>query len=276
MDISFNFNTDDCIRARKAVIQFCNSCLPFNGKSVVNCIDDKEPYKDVLSDFQTIMYIQFICIGINQAQQAHNELPMRHKSKQLHSQMLRCMQMVKQSIPFNDLTFVSLYSDVDDVIYDKLNTLATQIYYTISNSMLKHTENAKSEQVHALARLTVGFIFAEMGITWGFKHAHNLDTRRLVQLPNSMMRLTSAIIHEQQKRVMLDEAQLDKTVNDAILVVANTANPILEAVAEYAETLDLTAYVDSAEVKLTRMRELIAARKKAEKKVVTNLKRARL
>lgn len=275
MDISFNFNTEDCIRARKAVIRFCNASLPATGKSVINCIDDKEPYKDVLSDFQTIMYIQFICIGINEAQKAQQELPMRHKSKQLHTQMVRCCDIVRRGIPFNDLTFVSLYSDVDDVIYDKLNTLATQIYYTISNSMFQYTANANSEQVHALARLTAGFIFAEIGIGFGLRKAHNLDTRKLVHLPNSMMRLTTAIIHEQQQSVRLDEALLEKTVDDAILTVTNTCKPILEAVFEYAKTLDLTAYVQSAEVTLTRMKQLIEARKKAEKKVITNLKRLR-
>lgn len=273
MDYNFTFTTDDCIKARQAVMRFCNAAIPSNGRKVPNCIDDKDPYKDVISDFQTIMYIQFICLGMEQAKLAQTELPMRHKAKQFHTQMLRCWESVRRIIPLNDITFVSLYADVDDVIYDRLTTLATQTYYTICNSMLQCTHNANSEQVHALARLTAGYIFTEMGISMGLQKAHNVDTRQLIQLPNSIMRLTSAIIHEQQKDVKLDDGTLEKAVDDAMKIVINTCQPILEAVGEHAQKLDLAPYVATADITLTNLNKIVAARKRAMTKKVSTIKK---
>lgn len=280
MEATFTFTAQDCIQMRKDVLKFYKSLIKPD-EQIPNVIDEKEPWKDVVSDFQMLIYIYLLMEAnreVERAEQVGGEF-IRREAKQALNRYKKEYNSIRMYIPMDDPNFVCQYSDVDDALDEGVNRIVQQTYYPLLNNILKESAGIRSEIAQTEAHLITALCFAVISCEKGIIENHKVDSPACRRIGDRICTVAGYTTTVNNCFIKLDEKVLEKAVTDCMNVVTNVAQGTIEAIAEHANSIDLTAYVASADYTKSRFDEIVEKlaqyRKQRMKKAVTTIKHAK-
>lgn len=266
----FTFDTEDCIALRKAVLKFYSK---MSGADMVvpNVVDAKRPEKDVVSDFQMLMYTYILMEANREVERAaeiemvvehadgrKNTVPVvRKESKVVLEAYRKSYKKIKAYLPMNDMAFVSQYADVDEAVSERVEKIVQQTYYPILNNGMKHSENMPSEVSQVMAHAITGMCLAIMACEKGMCENHRVPSGVLKHLSDRICRFAASINQVNKTDTTYSTDDLAKAVGDCMKVMVNVMNSAMNDIYERASQIDLGKYVEVADYTLEEFEKMV-------------------
>lgn len=263
----FSFDIADAIELRKQVLTFySNMC----GKNAPNVVNEKEPWLDVMSDWQCLMYMYLMNQANEQIQIAEtmtNEKGKRlisGEAKNMLTYYKRDYQQIRAYFPINNMTWLSQYAEVMELMEDRIKKITEQTYYSMLQTIYKATKDADSCVSQCTARMITGLVLMVMSLEKGMYAAHNVRSIKFTHVINRMCRLVCWTVSKNNANIAMDDDLLAKHCETASQVVINIAQPLLDAIGEHARSMNMYHYVKSADYTLSEYNQLVANVKRAQ------------
>lgn len=284
MTYNFTFNTADVVELRKQVLRFYGGIV---GKKIPNVIDEKEPWLDVVNDFQLVMYIYLMKHANYQVElvarmnyptmivrdktgkeiQVYREL-VRGESKQILKYYRNDYKRISAYFPMNNVTFVSQYADVDEAMEDSMQRITDQIYYPLLNNMLKMTKDCNGLVAQATARMITAVCFMVMAVQTGMQNTHKVPSKQFENIVDRLCRLTCYIVGCNHVDICMDDKTLEENCKNTQNVVQNITKPMMEAIQDHAKSINLYHYVKAADYTLSQFEEMKTKVQRATNRVI--------
>lgn len=267
-----DFTAEDCVHFRKTLLKFYRSIE--DRKDRTNVIDTENPSNDVVADVQLMLYIAMLYRGHQEFMAATQEIKsgkpvLRQQCKPYITRYMEGWNRIAPHIPMDDITFVSGYATIDELITDAMDELTKKTYYPLLNMLCHDSQGVDTAILRAIAHGIVGFTFLVMALDCGMKQSHGIICSYADNMAPMIMRCLSMVPVVHRCDVTMTDEMLMSIEVTAKQTCLRVMNPILTAVDYYAQSLDLTEYVASAECSLKLAKEIRAARARYQLRALT-------
>lgn len=253
-EIVFDFDAADALRMRKQVLKFYRGlCTRHTAGDIVN---SREVWRSVLNDYEAMVFINMLYIGnreiVKATEMMVNGKPMYIKEgKQIVGRYTKSWQRVKAFVPMSSADFVCGFSDVDEIIVGKMETIRRHIYKSLLGYIKKvgDVKNVPIEVFECYARLLTGYMFLECAIMPGLKATHHFESTLLFDLLVKMSQLLFYKPYGYVAFVEIDDGFWKEQALYMFDEVKTAIHVLDEPIKKRVGEIDMTEYINGAEQK---------------------------
>lgn len=263
----FDFTAEDCIHFRKVVLDFYQG---IERKRRLNVISKEDPASDVVGDVIMMIYIKLMYIGNAEMEKAKAEVTSDGKSvlkkdlKVWYRYYSNAWRELSRGVPVNDMVYLSGYAQMEDIVGDLIDGIMSKTYYPILNDLMKRPSNIESPILRSLAHGITAFTFMSLSVECGMKECHKSIAPVIDKIMKCMMVVISNIPSIHNHNIYMTEETLKQIEKTAQMVLINVTNKLCEAIYMYANSLDLTKYIESSDKTLEEVKDWLDKNKKVK------------